>query len=159
MKTISVNDVFGYVGVAAIGVAGYAWFDGNHNFALASVSVGAFAFYASIANLKERLAESRRQSQDDSRQRETDDIRNEIHKLRNHIDSRVKQTTFDDCIRNVSDLVDDESRERHLDNESVYRHMEAEMNGIHAELSEIKYRLVQIEANEFACCSTSSKRK
>ena len=159
MKTFSVNDVFGYVGVAAIGVAGYAWFDGNHNFALASVSVGAFAFYASIANLKERLAESQRQSQDDSRERETDDIRNEIHKLRNHIDSRVKQTTFDDCIRNVSDRVDDESRDRHSDNESVYRHMEAEMNGIHAELSEIKYRLVQIEANEFACCSTSSKRK
>ena len=80
MKTVSVNDVFGYVGVAAIGVAGYAWFEGNHNFALASVSVGAFAFYASITTLKERLAESQRQS-------ETDDIRNELNKLRNHIDT------------------------------------------------------------------------
>ena len=159
MKTFSVNDVFGYVGVAAFGVAGYAWFDGNQDFALVSVFVGAFAFYVSIANLKEKLAENHRQSQDDYRQRETADIRNELNKLRNHMDSRVKQTTFDECIRNVSDRVDDESRDRHSDNESVYRHMEAEMNGIHAELSEIKYRLVQIEANEFACCSTSSKRK
>ena len=159
MKTFSVNDVFGYVGVVAIGVAGYAWFDGNYNFALASVSVGAFSFYASIANLKEKLTESQRKSQDDSRQRETDDIRNELHKLRNHIDSRVKQTTFDDCIREIHQ--DRENRQRDTTDQfdGVYRHMEAEMNGIHAELSEIKYRLVQIEANEFACCSTSSKRK
>ena len=110
MKTFSVNDVVGYMGMAAIGVAGYSWFDGNYNFALASVSVGAFAFYATMANLKEGLAESQRQDQDDSRQRETDDIRNELNKLRNHIDSRVKQTTFDECIREIHQ--DRENRQR-----------------------------------------------
>ena len=128
MKTISVNDVFGYVGVAAIGVAGYAWFDGNHNFALASVSVGAFAFYASIANLKERLAESQRQSQDDSRQRETDDIRNELNKLRNHIDSRVKQTTFDECIREIHQDRDNRQRDITVAVERLYRHIDTEIN-------------------------------
>ena len=131
MKTVSVNDVFGYVGVAAIGVAGYAWwFVGNHNFALASVSVGAFAFYATIANLKERLAESQRQGQEDSRRRETDDIRNELNKLRNHIDSRVKQTTFDECIREIHQ--DRENRQRDITDtvERLYRHIDTEINGV-----------------------------
>ena len=130
MKTVSVNDVFGYVGVAAIGVAGYAWFDGNHNFALASVSVGAFAFYATIANLKERLAESQRQGQDDSRRRETDDIRNELNKLRNHIDSRVKQTTFDECIREIHQDRESDQRDTSHQFEAVYRHIETEINGV-----------------------------
>jgi Co/Zn/Cd efflux system component len=130
MNTFSVNDVFGYVGVVAIGVAGYAWFDGNYNFALASVSVGAFAFYATMANLKEGLAESQRQDQDDSRQRETDDIRNELNKLRNHIDSRVKQTTFDECIREIHQ--DRENRQRDQSDEfgRLYRHIETEINGV-----------------------------
>ena len=129
MKTVSVNDVFGYVGVAAIGVAGYAWFDGNHNFALASVSVGAFAFYATIANLKERLAESQRQGQDDSRRRETDDIRNELNKLRNHIDSRVKQTTFDECIREIHQDRENRQRDQSDEFDRLYRHIETEING------------------------------
>ena len=130
MNTFSVNDVFGYVGVVAIGVAGYAWFDGNYNFALASVSVGAFAFYATMANLKEGLAESQRQDQDDSRQRETDDIRNELNKLRNHIDSRVKQTTFDECIREIHQ--DRENRQRDITDtvERLYRHIDTEINGV-----------------------------
>ena len=130
MKTFSVNDVFGYVGVVAIGVAGYAWFDGNYNFSLASVSVGAFAFYATIANLKEALAESQRQSQDDYRQRETDDIRNELNKLRNHIDSRVKQTTFDDCIREIQQDRENLQRDQSDQFDQMYRHIETEINDV-----------------------------
>ena len=129
MNTFSVNDVFGYVGVVAIGVAGYAWFDGNYNFALASVSVGAFAFYATMANLKEGLAESQRQDQDDSRQRETDDIRNELNKLRNHIDSRVKQTTFDECIREIHQDRENRQRDQSDEFDRLYRHIETEING------------------------------
>ena len=130
MKTFSVNDVFGYVGVAAFGVAGYAWFDGNQDFALVSVFVGAFAFYVSIANLKEKLAENHRQSQDDYRQRETADIRNELNKLRNHMDSRVKQTTFDECIREIHQ--DRENRQRDITDavERLYRHIDTEINGV-----------------------------
>ena len=130
MKTFSVNDVFGYVGVAAIGVAGYAWFEGNHNFALASVSVGAFAFYASIATLKERLAESQRKSQDDYHEREKDHIRNELNKLRNLIDSRVKQSTFDDCIREIQQDRENLQRGTTDQFDAVYRHMEKEINGL-----------------------------
>ena len=130
MNTFSVNDVFGYVGVVAIGVAGYAWFDGNYNFALASVSVGAFAFYATMANLKEGLAKSQRQDQDDSRQRETDDIRNELNKLRNHMDSRLKQTTFDDCIRELHQDRESDQRDTSDQFAAVYRHIETEINGV-----------------------------
>jgi len=130
MKTFSVNDVFGYMGMAAIGVAGYSWFDGNYNFALASVSVGAFAFYATMANLKEKLAESQRQGQDDARRAEITDIRNELNKLRNHMDSRVKQTTFDECIREIHQ--DRESCQRDTSDQfkGVYRHIETEINGV-----------------------------
>ena len=156
MKTFSVNDMFGYVGVAAIGVAGYAWFDGNHNFALASVSVGAFAFYASIANLKERLAESQRQDQDDSRQRETDDIRNELNKLRNHIDSRVKQTTFDDCIREIHQDREVRNRDQSDQFDAMYRHIETEINGVSMN---IKDSIEQChDAYESAFCASSTKR-
>ena len=138
MKTFSVNDVFGYVGVVAIGVAGYAWFDGNYNFSLASVSVGAFAFYATMANLKEALAESQRQSQDDYRQRETDDIRNELNKLRNHIDiflrnhidSRVKQTTFNECIREIHQDRENRQRDQSDQFDQMYRHIETEINDV-----------------------------
>ena len=130
MKTFSVNDVVGYMGMAAIGVAGYSWFDGNYNFALASVSVGAFAFYATMTNLKEGLAENHRQSQDDYRQRETADIRNELNKLRNHMDSRVKQTTFDDCIRELHQDRESDQRETADQFGGVYRHIETEINGV-----------------------------
>ena len=157
MKTVSVNDVFGYVGVAAIGVAGYAWwFNGNHNFALASVSVGAFAFYATIANLKERLAESQRQGQDDSRRRETDDIRNELNKLRNHIDSRVKQTTFDDCIREIHQDREVRNRDQSDQFDAMYRHIETEINGVSMN---IKDSIEQChDAYESAFCASSTKR-
>ena len=149
MKTFSVNDVFGYVGVAAIGVAGYAWFEGNHNFALASVSVGAFAFYASITTLKERLAESQRQS-------ETDDIRNELNKLRNHIDSRVKQTTFDDCIREIHQDREVRNRDQSDQFDAMYRHIETEINGVSMN---IKDSIEQChDAYESAFCASSTKR-
>lgn len=159
MKRFSVNEVFSYVGVAAMGVAGFAWFNGNTDYAIASVVVGAAAFYATASSLKESLADKERQEEIESIWRREAEIRDEISKTHDRIDSRVTQEVFDGAIRNLYDLASDEIRDRNTDNESVYRHMETEMNAIHAELSEIKYRLVQIEANEFACCSSSSKRK
>ena len=130
MKIFSVNDVFGYMGVAAFGVAGYAWFAGNHDSALVSVIVGAVAFWSSIANLKEKLAENDRQIQDDSRRREKAEIFNELNKLRNHMDSRVKQTTFDDCIRELHQDRESDQRDTSYQFEAVYRHIETEINGV-----------------------------
>ena len=102
------------------------------------------------------MAESQRQGQDDSRLRETDDIRNELNKLRNHIDSRVKQTTFDDCIREIHQDREVRNRDQSDQFDAMYRHIETEINGVSMN---IKDSIEQChDAYESAFCASSTKR-
>ena len=161
MKTFSVNDVFGYVGMAAIGVAGYAYYDGNTNFAMASIAVGAFAFYATITALKEKLQDNSRQNEFKTLWQETAVMHDELGKLHKRINTLkfVEQTTFDDCLRELHQDRDERLRDVSDEFDAVYRHMETEIDAVGREMNDINNRIEQnADAYEFAPCANRTKR-
>jgi len=143
------ENVLGFVGFAAIGVAAYAAIDNKLQIAGVAAGVGVLCFYGATKVLKECLNQKKHQEDFDVVWRENDNIHERISKLEERLDGCVEQSTFDGRIKDVYSKISEAHRDSGQDFDAVYRH-------ISDVTSEIETRIDNCGSFQTAC---HSKRK